>query len=147
MPEFRLPLSGDVMQAINPWNWVFRAEGSQVGLVNVYMGHAGDPVVEQKILDDVGTYGRQLGRIGDALAVIINHMDQSNLSADERRAIRTLMLQLEHIDAIKEERQAAVRKDTAAPSDKRGRRTHARAAASATEREEKPADQRADRAG
>jgi hypothetical protein len=117
------------MQAINPWNWVFRAEGSQVGLVNVYMGHAGDPVVEQKILDDVGTYGRQLGRIGDALAVIINHMDQSNLTEEERRTIRTLMLQLEHIDAIKEERQAAIRKDSAGSTEKRGRRTHARAAA------------------
>ncbi len=133
MPEFRLPLSGDVMQAINPWNWVFRSEGSQVGLVNVYMGHAGDPVLEQKILDDVGTYGRQLGRIGDALAVIINHMDKSDLTDEEQRALRTLSLQLEHIDAIKEERQAAVRKDSSGQGEKRGRRTHARAAAAGHE--------------
>ena len=33
MPDFKLPLSGDVVQAINPWNWFFRSEGGQFGLV------------------------------------------------------------------------------------------------------------------
>lgn len=145
MPEFRLPLSGDVVQAINPWNWVFRPQGAQVGLVNVYMGHAGDPVVEQKILDDVGTYGRQLGRIGDALAVIIKHMDKSSLTDEEHRALRTLTLQLEHIDAIKEERQAAVRRESSGQAERRARRTHAAAAAAGED--EKAGERRPDRAG
>ena len=35
MPYFKLPLSGDVIQAINPWNWFFKSEGSQFGLVNI----------------------------------------------------------------------------------------------------------------
>lgn len=35
MPYLKLPLSGDVIQAINPWNWFFKSDGGQFGLVNI----------------------------------------------------------------------------------------------------------------
>jgi hypothetical protein len=107
MPDFHLPLSGDVTQSINPWNWLFHGSYNQIGLINVRLGNSGDPEIEKKILDDVGTYGRQLGRIGDALGVLIDHMDQSSLSVKEQHAIRALRLQLEQIELIKEEKQSA----------------------------------------
>ena len=34
MPAFRLPLSGNVTQSINPWTWFFNPVGSRVGPVN-----------------------------------------------------------------------------------------------------------------
>ena len=66
-----MPLSGDVTQAINPWSWTFGAASSQAGLVNSNLGRSSDPELEKELLDEVGSYGMQLGRIGDALAVLI----------------------------------------------------------------------------
>jgi hypothetical protein len=63
MPEFRLPLSGDVTQAINPWSWFFRTVGNQLGLININLGKSSDPELEQRIVNEVGTYGKQLGQI------------------------------------------------------------------------------------
>ena len=53
MSDLRLPLSGAVTQTINPWTWLFSSVGSQYGLVNINLGNAGDPALEQRILDDV----------------------------------------------------------------------------------------------
>lgn len=54
-------------QAINPWT--FNQQGAQFGFVNIDLGQTPQPEVEQAILEKVGSYGRQLGRIGDALEV------------------------------------------------------------------------------
>ena len=64
MTAFRLPLSGNVSQLISPWAGWFG--NSQLGLININLGQSSAPEVEQEILEDVGSYGRQLGRIGDA---------------------------------------------------------------------------------
>ena len=61
MPTFKLPLSGDVTQSINPWNWFWRSVGGQFGLININLGKSADPDLESQILEDVGSYGRQLG--------------------------------------------------------------------------------------
>lgn len=101
MPDFKLPLSGDVVQAINPWNWFFRSDGGQFGLVNINLGKSANPELEQRILDDVGSYGRQLGRIGDALEVLLNHVKLERLNAGERDAIEDLRLQLAQVRRVK----------------------------------------------
>jgi hypothetical protein len=101
MPDFKLPLSGDVMQAINPWNWVFKSEGGQFGLVNINLGKSTDPQLEQRILDDVGSYGRQLGRIGEALEVLLDHVKLERLDAKERAAIEDFRLQLAQVTRLK----------------------------------------------
>src|SRR5438132_1462421 len=43
MPAFRLPLSGNVTQSINPWTMLFNPVGSQVGLVNIDLGQSSGP--------------------------------------------------------------------------------------------------------
>jgi hypothetical protein len=73
MPVFRLPLSGNVTQSINPWTWMFNPVGSQVGLVNIELGQSSNPAVEEEVLSDVASYGKQLGRIEDALLVLLAH--------------------------------------------------------------------------
>lgn len=100
MSGFKAPLSGDVNQAINPWSWVFGT--GQFGFVNINLGTSGNPEVEQEVLEEVGSYGRQLGRIGDALAVLIRHADQGKLAPQEQDALHKLRFQLEAIDKIKE---------------------------------------------
>jgi hypothetical protein len=66
---FQLSLaSQNLWQAINPWS--FHQQGTQFGFVNIDLGQTPQPEVEQAVLEKVGSYGRQLGRIGDALTVL-----------------------------------------------------------------------------
>src|SRR5947208_15834719 len=87
MPAFRLPLSGNVTQSINPWNWFFNPVGSQVGLINIELGRSSNPAVEQEVLDEVASYGKQLGRIEDALMVLLDRFrPQDPLTPEQQRA-------------------------------------------------------------
>ena len=103
MPYFKLPLSGDVTQTINPWNWFLQNEGGQFGLINVNLGMSANPQLEQRILDDVGSYGRQLGRIGEALEVLLDHVKLDRLDAKERAALEDFRLQLAQVKRVKEQ--------------------------------------------
>ena len=62
MATFKMPLSGDVVQSINPWTAFFSPIGSQLGVININLGQSSDPDVEAEVLSDVGTYGKQIGR-------------------------------------------------------------------------------------
>ncbi len=48
MALFKLPLSGDVVQWINPVTWF--ASGNQIS-TNVYLGESSSPETEAEILD------------------------------------------------------------------------------------------------
>ena len=102
MQMFRFPLSGNVAQTINPWNWIFNPVGSQVGLVNIELGPSSNPPVEAEILSSVASYGRQLGRIEDALEVLLAHFHPAKkLSGKEQAAIDDLKSLLADIDVVK----------------------------------------------
>jgi len=101
MPRFRLPLSGDVTQAINPWQWFVRSVGGQFGIVNINLGRSSDPTLEAQILDEVGSYGKQLGRIGDVLAILLDKIDETGLDAGQRQAIVDFRQQLGEIEKLK----------------------------------------------
>ncbi|MEM5473757.1 hypothetical protein WNZ14_18650 [Hoeflea sp. AS60] len=102
MSAFKLPLSGNVSQLISPWTSLFSAFGSQVGLININLGQSTAPEVEQEILEDVGSYGRQLGRIGDALTVLMKHFHpEQPLDPEEEKALRALRVMLDQIADIK----------------------------------------------
>jgi hypothetical protein len=87
-------------QAINPLT--FYQQGAQFGFINIDLGNTQHPGVEQTILDEVGSYGRQLGRIGDALEVILKHVKLEGLSQDEKDAVTVLEGQLAQVRQIKE---------------------------------------------
>ena len=106
MPTFKLPLSGDVVQSINPFTAFMT--GGQFGLVNINMGQSSEPKVEEEVLSDVATYGKQLGRIGDALMVLLAHFHPpAPLTTDETKAIDALKEMLEKIAAVKEKHHRA----------------------------------------
>lgn len=94
----------ELWQAINPWS--FYQEGAQLGLVNINLGQTRHPEVEQEILDEVGSYGRQLGRIGDALEVLIDHVNRDGLDKDETDALDILKGQLAEIRKVKQRARA-----------------------------------------
>jgi hypothetical protein len=102
--SYKYPLSGDVTQAINPWNWFFSPRGGQFGIVNINVGQSADPGLEEEILDQVGSYGRQLGRIGEALEVLLNHVDLRVLAAREREAVEDFQLQMAQVRRLKRRR-------------------------------------------
>ena len=99
--EAGLRLAPDnLWQAINPWSFAFT--GDQVGLVNISIGETRHPEVEREILDEVGSYGRQLGHIGSALEVLIDHFDQSTLGQPEKDALAILKGELAEIRQVKQ---------------------------------------------
>jgi len=98
MPTFKLPLSGDVVQSINPWTALFSPSGGQYGLININLGKSSEPKVEEEVLSDVASYGKQLGKIGDALIVLLKHLPKdAPLSHEERAAIEALKVMLNEI--------------------------------------------------
>ena len=100
MPAFQVSLApAQLAQTINPWTWAF--SGGQFGLINIDLGQSGDPAVEQRVLDKVGSYGRQLGRMGDALKVVLDHMDKSSLTREEANSLAVLQAQLIEVDRVK----------------------------------------------
>jgi hypothetical protein len=103
MATFRMPLSGDVVQSINPFTAFFSPIGSQFGVININLGRSSDPDTEQEILSDVGTYGRQIGRIGDALLVLLAHFHpKTPLTPDESAAVAALKKMLDEVADVKQ---------------------------------------------
>jgi hypothetical protein len=98
---FQLSLAPQQLwQAINPWT--FYQQGAQFGLINIDLGQTAHPEVEQTILDDVGSYGRQLGRIGDALEVLLKHVKLEGLTQNEQDALDALRGQLAAVRQAKQ---------------------------------------------
>lgn len=96
------PWAGPVTQFFDIMNSWFRSVGGQFGLVNITVGSTADPEMEKRILDGVGTYGRQVGRISDALRVLVEEAEKSgNLKAPQKKALNDFLTQVEQVDAIK----------------------------------------------
>lgn len=85
-------------QSILPWRFF---EGARVGFVNIDLGQTPRPDVEAAVLDEVGSYGRQLGRIGDALAVLLDRLPMDTLDEKEKDAIEVLRGQLAAVRQVK----------------------------------------------
>ncbi|MBI1774640.1 MAG: hypothetical protein HYR63_04770 [Proteobacteria bacterium] len=98
--KFQLSLAPqELWQAINPWT--FYQQGAQFGFVNINLGQTPHPEVEQAVLDEVGSYGRQLGHMGDALEVLLAHIKLANLSKAEKDALAVLRGELAAIRQVK----------------------------------------------
>jgi hypothetical protein len=103
MSVFKLPLSGDVTQWISPiTSWW---SGNQI---SINLGESRSPDAEAEILRTVGSYGRQLGRISDAMIVLLRHLPEGeHLSQKEKDAIAAFKEMAKQIAGIKEAHQAS----------------------------------------
>ena len=88
----------NLWQAINPWSFAW--SGEQIGLVNISIGETRHPELERKILDEVGSYGRQIGRLGDAMEVLMSLIDKASLSDDQRDTLEVLEGELAKIRKV-----------------------------------------------
>lgn len=89
--------SGDVSQ------WFDMFSNNNVSFFSVNLGTSRATQVEHAVLEEVGTYGRQLGRIGDALEVLIKHFQPAEeLTEKEQIAIDDLKAMLRDIARVKE---------------------------------------------
>jgi hypothetical protein len=98
------PLSGGVAQNILPWNWIANFAQSRFSWFTVNLGRSSAPEVEADILENVGSYGRQLGRISEVLEVLVARLPREALTEDERAAVEDFSAQMREIKRIKERR-------------------------------------------
>jgi hypothetical protein len=99
--SFQLSLAPQQLwQAINPLT--FYQQGAQFGFINIDLGQTPHPEAEQAILSEVGSYGRQLGRIGDALEVLVKHLKLDWLTPQEQDALNLLLGQIAAVRQTKE---------------------------------------------
>src|ERR671915_602434 len=82
------PLGGDVTQWIRT-SWI-KSLSDQTGFININNVRAGDPELERRIIEDVASYGRQLGGIMEAPDVLLaprRFGGDKALTADERHGL------------------------------------------------------------
>jgi hypothetical protein len=117
---FQISLAPDQLwQAINPITAY--QQGAQFGLINIDLGDTAESDLERKLLDKVGSYGRQLGRIGDALEVILKHAKLGELKPEEQDALDILKGQLASVRQVKAERRASAQTDASGTTQTRAR--------------------------
>lgn len=96
MQDFSVSLAPSRLdQVINPWTW---------NLFTINLGQSSDPKLERRMLDEVGSYGRQIGQIGDAVGVLMSLVDRARLTEEQKVAFDKLGDQLRLIALIKEQR-------------------------------------------
>lgn len=89
METFYMPLQlapSTLTQPILP-NWSFN-------LFSVNLGATSNPAIEQEALQNVGSYGKQIGHLAEALEVVIKRLkllDTAELSKEDRDAIQVFL--------------------------------------------------------
>ena len=101
------PLGGAVSQWFQFWAGWFE-NVSQIGLINIELGKSANPQLEQHILTDVASYGRQLGRISEALEIVLDRseaagvIDRGALDPQARRTLDEFRCLLTEIRRLKD---------------------------------------------
>lgn len=99
MQDFSVSLAPSRLdQVINPWTW---------NLFTINLGQSSDPSLERRMLNEVGSYGRQIGQVGDALGVLVSLIDKeqrASLPKAQRDALDKFEDQQRMVESIKEQR-------------------------------------------
>jgi hypothetical protein len=67
--------------------------GWQISLFSVNLGQSSDPAVESAATAKVGSYGKQLGHLAEALEVVIEHLKllESDLTAEKKDILKVFL--------------------------------------------------------
>jgi hypothetical protein len=87
-------------QLINPLYWLTSGTG-QIGFVNISGQASAKPEVEADIIENVATYGRQLGRITDVLNAILKDMAAHTWTGEAANAVEQFNQMNAQIAAVK----------------------------------------------
>lgn len=99
--SLKFPWGGDVVQSINPWDFWIKSVSSQMGFINVKNVMSSDSRIEQEIVEDVASYGRQLGQIADVLKVLIKQPDMEDLKPGEKQIVSRFEAMVLEIERVK----------------------------------------------
>lgn len=82
-------------QSILP-NWGF-------SFFNINLGASSKPEVEYEVLDNVGSYGKQIGHLSEALEVVIKQLNllDKDLPQEDRDAIQIFLGDIAKVRTIK----------------------------------------------
>ncbi len=87
-------------QLINPLYWI-NSGTDQIGLINISGTASAKPELEADIIENVATYGRQLGRITDVLQAVLAEMHPDRWPVAEQEALRQFRDMTAKIAAVK----------------------------------------------
>jgi hypothetical protein len=90
------PFSGDVSQSILPWTWM-----GNFGYINVNQTVSSNRALEREITQRVAGYGRQIGRVSEALEVVLAQMPPGRLPDKQQRALDDFRDMMRGIAAVK----------------------------------------------
>ena len=99
MSNFYMPLQlapASLTQPILP-NWSFN-------LFQVNLGATSNAKVEEKALEQVGSYGKQIGRLAEALEVVVQRLhllENDELSREDRDALQVFLGDVAAVRKIK----------------------------------------------
>lgn len=99
--DFLFPLSGDVTQTLNPFQFWIKSMSQQSGFININNIHSGDPDLERKIVENVAGYGKQLGILMDLMAVMVDKLEEKDLTEPQCRSVEKFKVLDEHIRQAK----------------------------------------------
>ncbi|PIR38034.1 MAG: hypothetical protein COV35_07270 [Alphaproteobacteria bacterium CG11_big_fil_rev_8_21_14_0_20_39_49] len=104
--KFKSPFSGDVTQAINPWQWWGEQWGNNsASLINITNYKSEAPATEAAIIEGVAGYGMQLGKIIYALEVVIETLPSSNsLNKEQKDAVKEFKEMAAKIEETKKQK-------------------------------------------
>jgi hypothetical protein len=87
-------------QMINPSYWL-NSGTDQIGLINISGAASSKPEVEADIIENVATYGRQLGRMTDLLKVMLKHQHADAWRDTDKEAVDAFESMTAKIAAVK----------------------------------------------
>jgi len=99
MDNVYMPLQlapSSLSQPILP-NWSFN-------LFNVNLGASSNPAIEQEVLQSVGSYGRQIGHLAEALELVIDKLkllERKDLSQTDRDTLQVFLGDVSAVRKIK----------------------------------------------
>jgi len=114
----KTPFSGDVWQYYNPytswWADTFRNAMGQYGFININEMQSSDAELEKGIVTDQASYGKQIGRVVEALQAICENLDTTGWKPDQREALKSFLRMAEDLAQYKGDHQPVTKGDIAA---------------------------------
>lgn len=92
------PLSGNVTETFSMF---WKDAIQQLGFINITNTSNGDSDLEMKIIQSEASYGRQLGRMMEAMEIAIKKLDRAKLNQEEKDALDEFTIMARRIRQIK----------------------------------------------
>lgn len=96
----RMPLSGNVVQSINPMTEFMKKV--TMSLFSVHIGGSKNPVAEEVVNREYGNVFDQLQIVADALEVVVSKYPMHGLTERETLAILTFKAMMDRIDTVEQ---------------------------------------------